>query len=996
MSSSSLSQAIKIFFSYATSSTKDKRFFDKLARHLSVLRRQHLIDEWYDSAISAGSNITQVIEAHLRTADIIVLLISPEFLASERCYELEMQRALELSVTGAARLIPVILSPIDWETLPLADYSPLPAGGTPVSLMRNIDSALLEVARGIRKVAEELADRVKRIHTRLTAPEFPLYHCPYRQNAFFTDRETILTDLSSFFTVAQTHQTRILALNGPGGIGKTQIALEYLYRSSNLYQTILWLNASTRERFSAEVSTLAEQLALSEKDRADEVHLFTAVRRWLQSQTSWLLVLDQIDNLTLIDLIVPARGSGHILLTTRTQAMGEIASSLSIAHLDTDAGILFLLQRAGIIPTGASRDQVPLEAIQQAAPIVQTMDGFPLALDQAGAYLEETGCGLAAYLALFQQERTTLLGRRGRVVGGQNHPESVTVTLTLAVEKVIQQRAINLHLLRLLAFLHSESIPYELLVDGAGALNEPLRSLVAYPLALNETLADLHSYSLIYHQTDTTTLRIHRIIQAVLIDALPKKQQRQWASQAVRLVSRVFPEVRFDTRGECERYLPQAQHCASLMTNFRLALKEGAQLLQRLGLYCYRKACYSEAETYLTQALQLQEQHRWATPQEIAQTLNSLGLLYHRQARYQEAETIHLRALELREQTPGPAHPQAAESLHNLAVLYGSQGQYQQAEQCYQRVLLFDEETIGPEHPDTAKTLNNLGLIHALQGNYAQAETAYQRALAIYELSLPHNHPDLTYPLNGLGDLAEKRGNYQQAEHFYQRALSIREQALGETHPETAHSLNKLANIYETQGKEQQAEAFYQRALAISEQALGPDHPDVALFLNNLAFLADKQGKYQQAEPFYQRALSIYEQAFGVDHSLVADVLNNLGVLYRETQNEERAESLLQRALAIREQVFGPAHPDTAQSLSNLADLQVAQHAYQEAEAFYQRAFALLLQIFGPTHPEVARTREKYISLLERTHRNEEASMLRQASLIPEEQSSVEPFQEDH
>ena len=996
MSSSSLSQAVKIFFSYATSSPKDKRLFEKLAIHLSGLRRQHLIDEWYDSAISAGNNITQAIEAHLRAADIIVLLISAEFLASERCYELEMQRALELSTAGAARLIPVILSPTDWEALPLAHYSPLPAGGTPVSLKRNIDAALSEVARGIRKVVEELAEQVKKLRPRPTPLQLPLYYCPYRQNTFFTDRETILEALSSFFTFDQTHQTRILALNGLGGIGKTQIALAYLYHSSRLYQTILWLNASSRERLSAEVSTLAERLALPEKDRADEDHLFATVKRWLQGQPRWLLVLDHLDDLTLIDLIVPVQGSGHVLLTTRTRTTGEMAAALPITQLDTNAGVSFLLQRAGIIPARASLEQAPPEAIEQATAIVQAMDGFPLALDQAGAYLEETGCGLNNYLSLFQKERATLLNRRGRIMSSQSHPDSAAITLTLAIEKITQQRATHHHLLLLLSFLHPEAIPYEMLVDGADALHEPLRSLVARTLALNEALADLHSYSLISHLADTTTLRIHRIIQAVLIDSLPKKQQRQWASQAIRVVNHVFPEVRFDTQEECERYLPQAQHCATLIADFQLRLKEGAHLLQRLGSYCYRKACYSEAETYLTQALRLQEQHHRVTPQEIAQTLNSLGLLYHRKARYQEAEKAHLRALELREQTLGPLHTQTAESLHNLAVLYGSQGQYHQAEQYYRRVLALDEETIGPEHPDTAKTLNNLGLIQSLQGNYAQAEIAYQRALAIYEHTLASNHPDLTYPLNGLGDLAEKRGNYQQAEQFYLRALAIREQALGDTHPELAHSFNKLAGIYETQGKDQQAAAFYQRALAIGEQALGPDHPDIALFLNNLAFLADKQGQYQQAEQFYQRALSIYEQTLGTNHPIVADVLNNLGVLYRDTKNEEQAEPLLRRALAMREQLLGPTHPDTAQSLSNLADLLADQHAYQEAEELFQRAFALRLQTFGPTHPDVARTREKYISLLERMGRNEEASALRQLAQIQEEQPSAEPYQGDH
>lgn len=997
MAFSPLSQTIKIFFSYAISSATDRRLCKKLQIHLSTLRRLHLIDEWYDSAISAGSTINQAVESHLREAQIIVLLISAEFVNSDRCYELEMQRALEFSAAGTARLIPVLLSPTDWEVLPLKRFRALPANGTAVSLWRNREDALLEVARGIRKVVEELAGRAARILTHTVTPPLPFRDFPYRQNDFFTDREAIFAALASSLPFTQTRQTSILALYGLGGMGKTQIALEYLYRSSQLYQISLWLDASSRAVLSTEVSALAERLALPAHEYKDEDQLFTAVKRWLHNQPkTWLLVLDHVDDDTPLDLLVPPQSNGHVLLTTRAPMTGRFASAIPITQMDTAASVLFLLQRAGIIPVKASIDLAPPEAIQEATAIARAMDGFPLALDQAGAYLEETGCGLTAYLALFQQERAALLNRRGRLVHKQNHPDSVMITLTLTIEKVKQQRATNLHLLRLLAFLHPEAIPYELLLDGAGELSEPLRSLATRSLALNEALADLHSYSLVHYLADTTTLRIHRIVQAILTDTLTTRQKRHWASQVVRMVNRVFPEVTFDNWARCKRYLPQAQHCATLISAFKLTLKEGALLLQRLGSYCYRQACYTEAETYLSQALHLHEQQQEADALATARTLNALALLFYRQARYAEAEQTHLRALELRTQTLGPDHLDTAESLHNLALLYGQQGNYQQAEQFYLRVLSLEEQALGPEHPTTAKTLNNLGLLYYEQGDYQQAEAAYQRALTIYERATLTDHPDAMYPLDGLGALAEKRADYQQAEEFYQRALAICEQALGDAHPETAHSLNKLADIYETQDKDQQAEALYQRALTLGTQALGPNHPDSALFLNNLAFLADKQGKSQQAEDYYQRALSIYEQTLGTEHPLVADVLNNLGMFYLDRQNEERAEELLRRALAIRTQALGSTHPATAQSLSNLADLLSTRHMYEKAERLFQQAFALRLQTFGPTHPDVTRTREKYAALLEQLHRNEEAAILRQTAHMQEEHSSAEQAQDDH
>jgi hypothetical protein len=155
MSVSSPSKAIKIFFSYATSAPEDKELFDRLTTHLSILRYQYPCYEWYDSELSAGSPITQFIEARLNAADLIVLLISADFFASKRCYELEMKRAIALSDAGAARLIPVRLRSTEWNITPLSRYRALPTNDMPVSLWSNRDAALADVVQGIRQVIRE-------------------------------------------------------------------------------------------------------------------------------------------------------------------------------------------------------------------------------------------------------------------------------------------------------------------------------------------------------------------------------------------------------------------------------------------------------------------------------------------------------------------------------------------------------------------------------------------------------------------------------------------------------------------------------------------------------------------------------------------------------------------------------------------------------------------------------------------------------------------------
>ncbi len=989
MSLSSSYRTVTIFFSYATSSSTDKRWFNRLMTHLSMLRREHLIDRWYDSAISAGSSVVQTLQAYLQAADVIVLLLSAEFLASERCYELEMRLALERGRAGNARLIPVILSPTEWETLPLDGCQPLPANGATLSSSRNKEEALLEVALGIRRAVEELAGRASRLLTRPFSSGLPLSHFPYRQNDFFTDRETILSALHTAFHASQSKQTLILALNGLGGMGKTQIALEYLYRAARDYQAIIWLNASSRETLSGEIGALAERLGIPGKDRADEERMFTAVRYWLQAHTNWLLVLDHIDDLSLIDLVVPPQSNGHVLLTTRTQAVGTLSSVIPIAQMDNDASVLLLLQRARLLPARAPLSQAAPETVQQARAVARAVDGFPLALDQAGAYLEETGCDLASYLALFQAERAALLARRGRI-HHQHHPDSVAITLNLAIEIVCQQRHANLLLLYLLAFLQPDAIPYELLVDGAREVSEPLRSLLTHELELHEALADLRGYSLLQSLSDITIFTLHRMVQAVLVDRLSRKQQRQWAGQVVRMVNRVFPQAISANLTACARYLPQARQCATLIATFKLTSKQGALLLRRLGVYCYQLAWYTEAASYLTQALHLHEQHQWSDEEELARVLNNLGLLAYRQAHYSEAEQLLLRALALYEQNAGSDELSTTESMHNLALLSTQLGNYQQAEHYYQRVLKIEERVLGPEPLESAKTFNNLGLLYYKQGNYPQAASAYQRALAIYTRELPPDHPDFIHPLDGLGALAEARGNFQEAADLYQRQLTLCQKVYGEDHPETAHSLNKLADIYEIMDRDQEASEFYLRALRIGEETLGSNHPDVALFLNNLAVLEEKQDHLQQAEHYYQRALHIYEQVLGAQHPHVADVLNNLGDLYRTRQREKDAEALFRRALDIREAALGSDHPDTAQSLSNLANLLATRHADQEAEELFRRAFAIRLQTFGPRHPHTESTREKYASLLERQGRNTEATALRQTTYTATDARSAE------
>ena len=138
---------INLFFSY---SHKDEDLRNELETHLSPLKRQGVIDTWHDRRIPAGKDFGSEISAHLETSQIILLLISPYFIASDYCYEAEMMRALELNDSGKARVIPVILHPCDWQSLAFGKLLALPKDGKPISKHPNVHDALLEVALAVR------------------------------------------------------------------------------------------------------------------------------------------------------------------------------------------------------------------------------------------------------------------------------------------------------------------------------------------------------------------------------------------------------------------------------------------------------------------------------------------------------------------------------------------------------------------------------------------------------------------------------------------------------------------------------------------------------------------------------------------------------------------------------------------------------------------------------------------------------------------------------
>jgi Tfp pilus assembly protein PilF len=689
-----------------------------------------------------------------------------------------------------------------------------------------------------------------------------LWQLRHRRNAFFTGREQVLADLRQALEKQGT-----AALSGLGGVGKTQTAVEYAWRYRERYRAIFWADAESRETLLAGFVSMAALLNLPSAQAKDQELAVADVKRWLEANPDWLLILDTADDLPLVQPFLPNAGKGHLLLTTRAPAAGALAERISVRDMAPEEGALLLLRRAGVIAEDvllAAADQADLRFALQ---LSKELGGLPLALDQAGAFIQEMRLSVAEYAGLYASEEAGLLAERGTL---GEHP-SVTVTFSLAFEKVAAHSPAAADLIRLCAFLSPDGIPEEIVTADDAAANNKLN--------FARMIGEACRFSLLHRDAANRTLDIHRLLQIVIKAGMSKADQRNWAERAVRATAKAFPAVEYANWALCRKLIAHAQTCASLIEEWDFGFAKAADLLNLAGRYLTERALFTEAEPLYQRSLAIWEKALGPEHRDVATGLNNLAELYRSQGKYAEAEPLYQRSLAIMEKALGPEHPAVATSLNNLALLYDNQGKFAEAEPLHQRSLAIWEKALGPEHPDVAQSLNNLASHYDDQGKYAEAEPLYQRSLAIREGALGPEHPDVATSLNNLALLYHNQEQYVEAELLYQRSLAIREKALGPEHPAVATSLNNLAELYRNQGKYAETEPLYRRSLAIWEKALGPEHPDVAASLNNLALLHHNQGEYVKAEPLYQRSLAILEKALGPHHPQTILVRSNLDTL---------------------------------------------------------------------------------------------------------------------
>ncbi|MGB3458436.1 MAG: FxSxx-COOH system tetratricopeptide repeat protein [Halobacteriota archaeon] len=649
----------------------------------------------------------------------------------------------------------------------------------------------------------------------------PIWNISQHRNPNFTGREGIMKALRLALISGEPAAWK-QAITGMGGVGKTQLAVEYIYRHKTEYRVIWWVRSEELATMAADYASLAVDLNLPEKDSTDQTEIAKAVKRWLEHNPGWLLIFDNAQDPGEIRNYLPQGGAGHVIITSRNPLWGGVAKLMPARVFDRAESIEFLCKRTG------QEDKKAADAL------ADELGDLPLALEQAGAYIETTGISLSEYQELFQSRRKELWEDESHP---PDYPDSVATTWSLAMEQVSQESQAAADLLNLCAFLAPDDISLELLCGGVEHLPEPLAATTADKLAMNRAIKALRQYSLI--DTSGESLSVHRLVQAVVRDRLSEDDRKRWTETVVRLLSSAF---RFDsddvrTWHQCSRLLPHALAAAT------------------------------HAES------------REVAPDVTSHILNQTGMYSHGRAEFAEAKVLFERALTLAEEAYGPDHPEVATDVNNLGSVLRALGDLKGAKELFARALKIDEEAYGPDHPHVAILVNNLGSVLQDLGDLKGAKELFARALKIDEEAYGPDHPQVARDVNNLGGVLRALGDLKGAKELFERALKIDEEAYGPDHPHVARDVNNLGGVLQDLGDLKGAKELFERALEIDEEAYGPDHPQVARDVNNIGSVLRALGDLKGAKELFERALSILRKSLGETHQSTATVRNNLELL---------------------------------------------------------------------------------------------------------------------
>jgi tetratricopeptide (TPR) repeat protein len=800
------------------------------------------------------------------------------------------------------------------------------------------------------------------------------------RNKNFTGREELLQRLRAGITGKVTAVVPH-ALHGLGGVGKTQMAVEYAYRFRADYEVVWWIPADQPVLVRSSLAGLAPYLGLPPatasgiEDAAEAV--LDALRRG-DPFDKWLLIFDNADQPEELNDILP-RGPGHVLITSRNHRWEGVVDTVAVDVFTRDESVEFLNKR---VPRGMRR--------QDADRLAHELGDLPLALEQAGALQAETGMGVPEYLKLLS-ERTSQLLAEGKPT---EYPVSMTAAWSLSVASLNEKLPEAVQLLRRCAFFGPEPIPRDAFSQPGLELGAELSGLISDPIRLSRMIGELGRYALARLDIPARTLQVHRLIQALLRDEISPEEQQRMRDEVHTLLSGYAPSDPYDPTnwprfsGLLGHVVPARVGESPMPPARRFTL----DILRYLNATGDSKSARSLAETFLP----LWTEQSGAEHPDVLELRVELANILRDLAMYDESAELNAQALAVSERVMGPDDPLTMRFIRGECADLRALGEFQRARDRDEHLLRLSEARYGPTDVQTILTMNNLAADCGLNSDYVRSrdllQQAYQTLLAVgrapkrtvmtirshlaravrlcgdygescdlgedaYAYGLEEFGPEYSWTLRTAKDLSiawRRSGDLERAAELAEdvHAKTVRQFDLD--HPDTLAAAMCLANLQRIQGDIDPALELAADTVRRYPRVYGPQHPYNFGCMGNLAVMHRVQGDPESARKLNERALEGLEGKLGRDHHYTLTVATNLASDLAALGDYENSCALGRGTLRRLRNVLGEDHPMTLLCASNLtANLRaLGGEAAEQAEILYDETKLAYAQTLGLEHAD--------------------------------------------
>ncbi|MGI5152019.1 FxSxx-COOH system tetratricopeptide repeat protein [Plantactinospora sp. CA-294935] len=754
------------------------------------------------------------------------------------------------------------------------------------------------------------------------------------RNPNFTGREKLLALL---YEQVQGGTTAVLphALHGMGGVGKSHLAVEYVYQHQSEYDLVWWIPAERATQIGASLVELAQRMELpAGPDIASARAAVQEALRLGRPYARWLLIFDNAESPEALRPYLPTGGSGSIVITSRNPQWASMARTLEVDVFTREESIQLLRRR------GPELDAT------QADRLAEALGDLPLALEQAAAWRAETGMPAEEYLRLFDEKRVELLEQAPPM----DYQLPVAAAWNVSLDRLVVSNPAAFRLLQLCSFLAPEPIPRTLFNSVQNSdIHPELNAAIRDPMRLNRAIRDINRYALARVNHRTNSIQMHRLIQAVLLDRMTEPERdamRQSAHLLLASGDRNDPDSPANWRSYADLYphviVSQAMHSAEPWVH---------QLVQNEAKYLY---WWGDFEASLDLAQQAYDSWRNTLGEDASVTLaigHWLGFMLSKLGRHREAAELNSRILESYERTTMEDTEELLRAVGAVAADLRIAGDFVKALETDEELYRRHVQALGEEDPSTLNAAHNLAVSLRLTGDIRRAfevdKDTYSRRVLLFGEDHAHT---LESHLNLIIDRREL-GEYLPARAEMQNVVNRLPMVWGSAQTQTLLAKRRLASAMRKAGDHEAARAVSREVHDGFAARYGERHPDTLLAAFGLAVDLRATGDLEGAAQLSNEIVDRYRQLFDEEHPYTVAARLNTAIVHRLRGEVQLAREINEAGVEILTRRLSRDHPLTLAGWINLGNDHYVQREYETAFAADSDTVERARRVFGDSHP---------------------------------------------